>query len=140
MEQWPQRSHGTTFGGNPVSCVAALATLAVIEEEKLLNHAAHLGQQAMVDLEARKEQFPQIGEVRGLGLMIGVEIVDGEGQPDGKKADLIRDACLARGLVVIECGLQGHVLRIAPPLNLTFAEWSEGLEILTSALACTGCC
>ncbi|HJY84114.1 MAG TPA: aspartate aminotransferase family protein, partial [Candidatus Binatia bacterium] len=65
---------------------------------------------------------------------IGLEIVDKEGQPDRMTADRIRDACLARGLVVIECGVERHILRIAPPLNLTFVEWAEGLHVLSSAM------
>lgn len=134
MERWPPGAHGTTFGGNPLSCAAAVATLAMIKEEGLLEHATCLGQQAMADLAAIQERFSFIGEVRGLGLMIGVEIVDREGRPDGQKAGRIREACLTRGLVVIECGLEKHVLRLAPPLNLTCAEWAEGLGILASAL------
>lgn len=134
MRQWLPGAHGTTFGGNPVSCAAALATLAVMKEEGLVEYAAQLGHQAIADLKAMQQRFPCIGDVRGVGLMIGVEIVDKEGRPDRMIADRIRDACLTRGLVVIECGLEKNILRIAPPLNLTFAEWTEGLHILSSAM------
>jgi 4-aminobutyrate aminotransferase len=134
MQQWLPGAHGTTFGGNPVSCAAALATLAVMKEERLVEYAARLGHQAIADLKALQQRFPCIGDVRGVGLMIGVEIVDKEGRPDRMIADRIRDACLARGLVVIECGLEKNILRIAPSLNLTFAEWAEGLHILSSAM------
>jgi len=134
MQQWLPGAHGTTFGGNPVSCAAALATLAVMKEDGLVEYAGRLGHHVIADLKTVQQRFPCVGDVRGAGLMIGLEIVDKEGQPDRMTADRIRDACLARGLVVIECGVERHILRIAPPLNLTFVEWAEGLHVLSSAM------
>ncbi len=78
MAKWPPGAHGTTFGGNPVACAAAIATISVIEEEKLLENAASVGGYAMERLKDMKERHPSMGDVRGLGLMVGIEFVKGE--------------------------------------------------------------
>ncbi|WP_286887629.1 aspartate aminotransferase family protein, partial [Aneurinibacillus sp. UBA3580] len=84
MKQWPLGSHGTTFGGNPVACAAALATLDVFREERLLDNCREVGSYARARLDALKEKHPVIGDIRSVGLMIGIEIIDPRtGEPNG---------------------------------------------------------
>src|SRR6202008_604497 len=86
MDKWTIGRHGSTYGGNPVACAAALASINVIEKEKLLSRATEKGRLILSHLQGLSKRFPMIGEVRGLGLMIGMEIVNGQGEPDGEKA------------------------------------------------------
>jgi 4-aminobutyrate aminotransferase len=128
MERWPTGAHGSTFGGNPVSCAAALATLDVIEEEGLIERSASLGRAAMERL------GPLVGngkvvDVRGRGLMIGVETTGGE------VAAAVQEHCLDEGMIVLNCGPRSHVLRLVPPLNISDDDLDTGLSILEKALA-----
>ena len=81
MTKWPPGAHGTTFGGNPVSCAAAIATIDVMEKQGLVENAKRLGDYAMKRLRMLQEKFPSIGDVRGLGLMIGIEFVKKDKNP-----------------------------------------------------------
>lgn len=128
MERWPTGAHGSTFGGNPVACSAALATLDVIAEEGLVARAKELGDRAM---EALKKLVGQgtVVDVRGAGLMIGVET------PDGETAAEAQERCLADSMIVLNCGPRSHVLRLVPPLNISDADFDLGLEILLRALS-----
>jgi 4-aminobutyrate aminotransferase len=128
MERWPTGAHGSTFGGNPVACAAALATLDVLEEEGCYERARVLGRRALTRLQAAATRCPAVIDVRGVGLMIGLELRDGE------TAEAVRRRCLERGLIVLTCGPQGSVLRLIPPLTLSEGELSLGLRILTAAL------
>jgi 4-aminobutyrate aminotransferase len=116
MSQWPPGAHGTTFGGNPVSCAAAIATLTVISDEGLLDNARQVGSYALERLSVMKEKYPCIGDVRGLGLMIGIEFVKEDGKPLTEGLKRILDHCLDKGLILIECGVDRNVIRLAPPL------------------------
>jgi 4-aminobutyrate aminotransferase len=134
---WPPGSHGTTFGGNPVCCAAALATLDVIEDG-LIENAATQGAYMLDALRDMQTRFPAIGDVRGKGLMIAVEWVK---DPESKerapelRSQIIQE-CYLRGLLVLGCGQNN--LRISPPLTVSRSEVDEALEILESALeACT---
>ncbi len=137
MRQWPAGTHGTTFGGNPVSCAAAVATLEALRDERVLENVRARSAEAMERLGALAARSPYVGDVRGKGLMIGVEFVDPDrdGAPAGPVVRRLLELCLERGLLLYPAGLDGHVLRISPPLNLTAAELDRGLSILEESVA-----
>ena len=134
MEKWSPGAHGTTFGGNPVACAAALATIDVIEREGLLERALTLGRRATDRLVDLSRRFSAIGDVRGPGLMIGIEFVKEDGSPNPEACRKVRSACQERGLVLIDCGRDKHVIRFIPPLITTDAEMDQGLDIFEKAL------
>ena len=134
MRRWDALSHGTTFGGNPVSCAAARATLQVIRGEGLLDAAHAVGSRLLSYLQELALQNPRIGEVRGMGCMIGVEFVDEAGVADSRLCQNLIEDCLAKGLIIIGCGLKRNVARLIPPLNVTSEELGEALEIFTYSL------
>ncbi|MBS7636157.1 acetyl ornithine aminotransferase family protein [Candidatus Bathyarchaeota archaeon] len=127
---WVGGSHASTFGGNPLSCVAAIAVIDVIKEERLLENVTKQGTYIMKRLEELKERSEIVGDVRGKGLMIGVEFVeDKEGKkPAPQKANEIMLRAWKRGVAVITCGIS--TLRIVPPLNITRELVDAGLEII----------
>lgn len=135
MQRWDQGAHGTTFGGNPVSCAAARATLQVIRDADILCASLQAGSRALTFLQGLASQNPRIGEVRGLGCMIGVEFVDAGGAPDGTLCTRLLERCLAKGLILIGCGLKRNVARFIPPLTVTADEMEAALDIFTVALA-----
>lgn len=128
---WPPGSHASTFGGNPVACAAALATL-VLTERHYLKNAQEQGQRLRAGLERWAETIPFIKEVRGLGLMIGME-VHREGHPDPDLRDRIIDEAFHRGLLLLPCG--ASTVRFCPPLCLTAEQVDIGLEIIGQALS-----
>jgi len=129
--------HLSTFGGNPVSCAAGLANIAVMEEERLPEAAARKGARAMARLRALQERFPLIGEVRGLGLMIGVELVRDRAtkEPAAAEAAAIRRFCREQGVLVGVGGQAGNVVRVQPPLVISDAALDRALDTLEAALA-----
>ncbi|HET9849550.1 MAG TPA: aspartate aminotransferase family protein [Candidatus Dormibacteraeota bacterium] len=133
MDQWQPAAHGSTFGGNPVSCAAGIATLDVFESEGILANAQEKGAELIRRLRDLQQRVPGIGEVRGLGLMVGVELVDVGGKPNKQLQKQIRHVCLDSGLVILSCGTDDNVLRLVPPLNLSQEELDEGWEILQAA-------
>jgi len=130
---WAPGTHGNTYGGNPVSCAASLATFDLIEKEYLKN-AAEVGAYALDALEEIKARHPSIGDVRGKGLMIGVEFVkDRETkEPAGELTEQVVENGFERGLLMLSCGKS--VIRIAPPLCITQSEMEEGLKVFEEAL------
>ncbi len=134
MTKWPPGAHGTTFGGNPVSCAAAIATIKVIEEEGLLENARTVGSYGMEMLNAVKERCTCIGEVRGLGLMIGIEFVKNGREPETEGLKRILQYCLERGLVLVRAGVDKNIIRLAPPLIVKKEEIKKGIEILEEAI------
>jgi len=134
MEQWPSGAHGTTFGGNPVACAAAIATIETIRDEGLLPRCRQLGERTLARLRALQERHPRIGEVRGVGLMIGVELVETAGQPAGAACERLMAWCRERGLIIINCGPERNVLRLIPPLTITDAELEQSLALLAEGL------
>jgi len=134
MDKWTVGRHGSTYGGNPVACAAALASISVIEEENLLARADAVGKRLVSALSEIGKRYSFIGDVRGLGLMIGLEIVDADRQPDGKMAARLIDACFDRRLLVLDCGKKDHVLRLIPPLNVSDQEVDQALSIIEEAL------
>jgi 4-aminobutyrate aminotransferase len=128
---WPSGSHASTFGGNPVACAAALATLDLVETRYRAN-AERRGTQLRAGLEAIAARQPQVREVRGLGLMIGAEIQT-DGAPDPLHRDLIIDQAFRRGLLLLPCG--PSTVRFCPPLCLTRRQVEIGLELFDAALS-----
>ncbi|MGP4060687.1 aspartate aminotransferase family protein [Halobacillus sp. H74] len=136
MSKWPMGTHGTTFGGNPIACSAALATLDVIEEEKLLDNSKRLGAYALERLESISENHNVIGDIRGVGLMIGIEIVDPvTGEPDGEGMMRVLDSSLEKGVLFYLCGKHQEVIRMIPPLIVTQEQIDHGLEVFEEAVA-----
>lgn len=131
---WPKGSHGNTYGGNPISCAAALATLELLEDGMMQN-AKEVGEEALVALKGMAEHHSSIGEVRGLGLMIGVEFVTDKTtkEPDSKLRDNVVDIAFEHGLLLLGCGKS--VIRIAPPLCITRQEALEGLKIFERSVS-----
>ena len=127
----------STFGGNPVSSAAALATIEVMEEEAPPERVAELGALLRAGLDEMAEKYPIIGEVRGKGLMQGVELVADRAtkEPSAQAAAMMLDATKARGLLIGKGGAFGNVLRIAPPLTVDEDQIREALEILDHAFA-----
>jgi len=130
---WPKGAHGNTFGGNPIACAAALATIDLIQEEYMQN-AVEVGEYTLDALEEIKLRHPSIGDVRGIGLMIGIEFVKDQNQktPAEELRDRIVDLAFERGLLTLGCGKS--VIRISPPLSINKNEIDEGLEILEEAI------
>lgn len=134
MARWPAWAHGTTFGGNPVSCAAAIGTMETIRDEGLLDNCRRRGDEALARLRALQKRCPLVGDVRGMGLMIGVELVNGDGTPAGAACERLLEVCRERGLIVITCGPDRNIVRFIPPISITAAELTEALEILEAAL------
>lgn len=127
---------GGTFGGNPVACAAALAVLDVFEEEGLVARAARIGDRVRAQFLGWQARFPWIGDVRGLGAMQGMEIVEGLAStaPDGRRAAAVQHGALRRGLLVLTAGMYGNVIRTLMPLGISDEHIEEGLGILGAAL------
>jgi len=134
MSQWPVGAHGTTFGGNPVSCAAAIGTIETIRDEGLLPRCRELGERAMARFHALQEQHHFIRDVRGMGLMIGVELGDRDGTPASRICELFLGEALQRGLILINCGQARNIIRFIPPLTMSDAELDEALTIFAAAL------
>lgn len=130
---WERGAHGNTYGGNPLSCVAALATMRLLEREYMQN-AAEVGEYTLNALREMAARHPSIGEVRGKGLMVGVEFV--KDRETKEPADGLRDAVVhhafERGLLLLGCSKS--VIRVAPPLSITKDEVDHGLKIFEEAL------
>lgn len=134
MTQWPSGAHGTTFGGNPVSCAASMATIDVVDSEGLLENASSRGETARERLRGIAGRYPVIGDVRGYGLMIGIEFVDKSGGPDGASCQKVIEHCLQQGVILINCGLERNVVRFIPPLITQEAELEMALDIFESGV------
>jgi len=130
---WEHGAHGNTYGGNPLACAAALATLDLIENQYMQN-AAEVGQYTLDALHEIMARHPSIGDVRGLGLMIGVEFVKERKSktPAEELRERIVELAFERGLILLGCGKS--VIRIAPPLSVSQPEMDEGLTILEEAI------
>lgn len=125
----------STFGGNPVSTAAALGTLDVIEEENLAHNAEVMGGQLMDGLRELQRTYPLLGDVRGKGLMIGMEFVHEKKRPAPDLTVAFLEVTKKRGLLLGKGGLYGNVIRVAPGLNITAVDVTEALTIIQEALA-----
>jgi len=135
MESWRPGQHASTFGANPVAVEAAMATLDVIKTEGLIQNAKRVGEKAKTRLLEMKEKYEIVGDVRGTGLFLGIEIVkDKKSKGRGvEEARQIMDYCFHHGLLAILAGM--NTLRVIPPLNISDEEMSEGLDIVEEGIA-----
>jgi 4-aminobutyrate aminotransferase len=134
MKKWQTGSHGGTFGGNAVACAAGVATIRAMRDEDMPGNAVRRGVELTTGLRKLQEQYPVIGDVRGLGLMIGTEFT-----VKGKPADkpLIKSvvhACEERGLLLLTCGTYDNVIRWIPPLVVSEQQIHAALDIFEEAL------
>ena len=128
---WPPGSHATTFGGNPVACAAALATLNLLEGGLMAN-AAKMGQLLQAELSKLHDKFPQISPPRGKGLMVGVDLWDGEGKLNPQLRDSIIHAAFYKGLLLLGCGKAA--IRFCPPLVIDESQIHIAIDILNDVL------
>lgn len=133
ISSWARSTHGSTYGGNPVACAAALATIQLIEEG-LIDNAAKVGAHLKEKLGALKDRHAAIGDVRGLGLMIGVEFerCDGSRRLDGALRDRAMQRCFEKGLLLLSCG--ESTLRFCPPLIVSKDEVDTAVAIFDRAI------
>jgi len=134
MKKWPTGSHGGTYGGNAIAMAAGIATIRAMCEEKMLENATERGVQLQTGLRKLQEEYSNIGDVRGLGLMIGTEFVDTTGKPDKTTVKAVVNKAEAEGLLLLSCGTYDNTIRWIPPLNVTSGEINQGLEIFTHSL------
>jgi len=134
MERWVPGSHGGTYGGNAVACAAAVATIRTIRQEGLLENAAQKGALLMDRLRDVQREFPIIGDVRGLGLMVATEFTASNGQPDTTTARAVVKNCLKRRLMLLTCGPYDNVVRWIPPLIVTQEQIEEAVTAFGDAL------
>ncbi len=139
QQRWGVGAHGSTYGGNPVSCAAGIAVLEVMREEGLVANAAARGAELTRGLQALASEDPRIGDVRGPGLMIGVELVkDRETrEPAGELGEALTAACADRGLLLLTCGPSHNIMRWIPPVDVNRDEVEESLGIFQEALLAT---
>lgn len=138
MKRWEPGSHGGTYGGNAVACAAAAATIRVIREESLLENTQLVGTQLITGLRHLQEDYPIIGDVRGLGLMIGTEFRTTENKPDKQSAKAVVQACLESGLLLLTCGTWDNTVRWIPPLIVDEDQVGKSLEVFQQALERVG--
>jgi 4-aminobutyrate aminotransferase len=134
MEKWTPGSHGGTYGGNALAAAAGAATIAVLRDEDLPANAAQRGQHLQAGLKELQAEYPIIGDVRGRGLMVGVEFTRA-GQPDKDAAKIVQQACLKRNLLLLTCGTFDNVIRWIPPLVVNDAQIDEALAIFADGVA-----
>ena len=126
---------GGTFGGNPLACAAALATIELYEQADLAAAARRIEERVVTRLRAVAVRAPQVAEVRGRGAMLAIELVrPGSLEPDAAEAARVARACAERGVLVLTCGTYGNVVRLLPPLVIPDALLDEGLDVLEEAL------
>ncbi|MGI8421948.1 MAG: aminotransferase class III-fold pyridoxal phosphate-dependent enzyme, partial [Gaiellaceae bacterium] len=129
---------GGTFGGNPVSCAAALAVLDEVDTDSFREHSAALGRTLRAGFDALAERVPSVGDVRGLGPMLALELVHEDGSPAPELASATTAKALDRGLVLLSCGIYGNVIRTLVPLVATDEEIEQGLAIMEESLVHAG--
>lgn len=135
MSKWIPGSHGGTYGGNAVAAAAAVATIRTIKEEKIIENVVARGAQLKAGLAHLQEKYPQIADVRGLGLMVGTEFRDAQGKPDKKTTKAVQAECLSRQMMLLTAGPWDNTIRWIPPLVVTESQMNEALNIFESALA-----
>lgn len=135
MEKWPAGAHGGTFGGNPLACAAGLKTLEIIERDNLLGHCRDMGSIFMKKLKLLQDKYPSvIGDIRGLGLMIAMEITDENGNPDSKMTSYIKEKALEKDLLLLTCGSDHNVVRFIAPLTVKEEEITYACDVIEDIL------
>jgi 4-aminobutyrate aminotransferase len=135
MKKWETGSHGGTYGGNAIACAAGVASIQAMREENMLENANERGLQLMTGLRKFQEEYPQIGDVRGKGLMIGTEFVVDK-RPE-KAKPLVKEVIHAaeeNNLLLLSCGTYDNTIRWIPPLNVTSAQVNDALQAFGTAL------
>ncbi len=132
VDAWPPAAQGSTFGGNPVACRAGLATLRIVQDEDLMSHAVQVGDYIQDRFREVQKELPIIGDVRGKGLMVAVELVNSDGSPARDVIKSLIKEMGARGLVLTKCGASS--IRIAPPLIITREQADFGVDVITEVL------
>ncbi|HSF81036.1 MAG TPA: aminotransferase class III-fold pyridoxal phosphate-dependent enzyme [Anaerolineales bacterium] len=138
MERWEPGSHGGTYGGNAVSAAAAVATIKAMRDENMLLNANERGIQLVSGLRHLQEEYPSIGDVRGLGLMIGTEFRTKDHKPNKQLAKAILHACEEDKLLLLTCGPWDNTIRWIPPLVVNSSQIEKALQIFANALQKTG--
>jgi 4-aminobutyrate aminotransferase len=135
MKKWPGGSHGGTYGGNAVACAAAVATIQAIREEGMLENTIQRGSQLQTGLRKLQEIYPQIGDVRGLGLMIGSEFeLEGKFKKAKPMVKKVIRAAEERGMLLLSCGTYDSTVRWIPPLNVSADQVNDALDIFAASL------
>lgn len=134
MKKWTPGTHGGTYGGNAVAAAAARATIQVMREEKLIDNTRQRGIQLISGLRHLQEEYPAIGDVRGLGLMVGSEFRTSERKPDKATAKAVVHACQENKMLLLTCGPWDNTIRWIPPLVVNEAQINDGLKIFKEAL------
>jgi len=132
MDQWPPAAQGTTFGGNPVACRAGLTTLNIIREQGLAAHGEEIGEYIQRCFNEAKNELPIIGDVRGKGLMVAVELINADGSPAAESIKEVIKALGKKGIVMTKCG--ASALRFAPPLIINKEQAGKGVNIIIAEL------
>ena len=134
MKKWQTGTHGGTFGGNAVACAASVATIKAMRDEKMPENAQIRGTQLINHLRRIQLDYPVIGDVRGLGLMIGIEFRSPDRKPDKTTTKAVVQACFERKLMLLTCGTYDNVIRWIPPLIVTERQIDEAIGIFTDSL------
>ncbi len=136
QERWGVGAHGTTFGGNPVSCAAGVAVMRTIEEQGLVANAAARGDELIAALKGLMAEDERIGDVRGHGLMVGVELVKDRAtrEPDTQLCEALITAAADHGLLILNCGTHHNVIRFLPPIDVSAEEILRGTQLFKAAL------
>jgi 4-aminobutyrate aminotransferase len=134
MSRWPPGAHGGTYGGNAVACAAAVATLQVLRDERLIENSAAMGGVLMAGLRRLQEDHPAIGDVRGLGLMVATEFTTSQRQPWPEQAKAAVAGAFDRGLLLLTCGSYDNTIRWIPPLIVDEAQVKTALDFFAAAL------
>jgi 4-aminobutyrate aminotransferase len=135
MTKWLPGSHGGTYGGNAVAAAAAVATIQAMRQEDMLGNARKQGMYLMQGLRTLQAVYPVLGDIRGLGLMVGCEFTTPDGKPDKDSAKKVAQACMDRRLLLLTCGAWDNVIRWMPPLVVNEEQIDEALAIFGEALA-----
>jgi 4-aminobutyrate aminotransferase len=132
VDAWPPAAHGTTFGGNPIACRAGISSLQIVQEENLMGHAVEVGDYVQKRFREAQADLPIIGDIRGKGLMVAVELINADGTPASEIIKEIIKEIGSRGIVLTKCGASS--LRIAPPLIITQEQVAEGVDVILELL------
>jgi 4-aminobutyrate aminotransferase-like enzyme len=133
MRAWRPGEHGSTYSGNAVVCAAAIAVIETLKRDDLPARAVRLGATVMQRMRALQRDVPELADVRGLGLMIGLEFLRG-GKPAPELVADITAAALEHGLLLLTCGLDDNVIRVIPPLTVSDDELATGLDTLEASI------
>jgi 4-aminobutyrate aminotransferase len=134
MQKWHPGTHGGTYGGNALACAAAVATIRAIQEDGLVENAARVGRLLKDELAGVRRRHGSIGDVRGVGMMIGVELVGADGGPGAALCKSVLAGCRERGLLLLNCGSYDNVVRFIPPLVADEQQVRQAVRIFEEAL------